>query len=35
MPTDGAAQSTDRSLWRSAEEARDEPGILIVKHNER
>lgn len=35
MPTDGAVQSRDRSLWQSTEEAADEHGILIIKHNER
>lgn len=34
MPTDGAVQSTDHALWQSTEEARDERGIVIVKHNE-
>lgn len=35
MPTDGAVQSRDHSLWQSTEEAVDEHGILIIKHNER
>lgn len=35
MPTDGAVQSRDRSLWQSTEEAADEHGILIIKHNEK
>lgn len=35
MPTDGAVQSRDRSLWQSVEKAADEHGILIIKHNER
>lgn len=35
MPTDGAVQSRDRSLWQSTGEAAAEHGILIIKHNER
>lgn len=35
MPTDGAVQSRDCSLWQSVEKAADEHGILIIKHNER
>lgn len=35
MPTDGAVQSRDHSLWQSTGEAAAEHGIRIIKHNER